>query len=315
MKNQQKQQKTEFNGVLNPGPTAAKEKSAPVAWKPAVGEAWVDLINNLQASSGSDTKPLLDLQDCYQGLVNETLRRSNVKDWNDRQELLQSVWLKFWQMVRLPRGKKGAWNATRSRFSSDPVATMLAKIAWSRAIDFHRAGVRSRRKQAAYIEDRICFGTAVAEYAVGAAGRRRKTFLACTNPSEPHKPETTLRRYVTDVAERVPAAVAQLPSRTQMILALRTEGQSVRQIGQALGVSAGEASRRLTDARNQARNQIRETCLAAEATGRSRYSPPAPAIETVRHTGRRSTSAPTTEAPQRSPRRTTLSRRSHARAG
>ena len=62
MKNQQKQQKTEFNGVLNPRPTAAEEKSAPVAWKPAVGEAWVDLINNLQASSGSDTKPLLDLQ-------------------------------------------------------------------------------------------------------------------------------------------------------------------------------------------------------------------------------------------------------------
>jgi RNA polymerase sigma factor (sigma-70 family) len=261
MKGKKKEKKVELEGVLNPQPTSmAADKSVSGSAKPAVGDSWIDLVNSLQTSSGSDTKPLLDLQDRYMGLVDEALRHGNVKDWNDRQDLRQMVFFKFWQMLQMPKGTRGAWDPGRSRFSTDPVATMLSKIARSRAIDFHRGRVRGRRKHDAYADDRSRFGEAVSDYAVAGAGRRRKTFLACTNPSAERKPEAALRRYVSEVAERVPAAVAKLPPEPRRILALRTDGQSVRQIGRSIGVSAGEASRRLTDARNQARNEIRQTC-------------------------------------------------------
>ncbi len=173
MKGKKKEKKFELEGVLNPQPTRmADDKSVSGSGKPAVGDSWIDLVNSLQTSSGSDIKPLLDLQDRYMGLVDEALRHGNVKDWNDRQDLRQMVFFKFWQMLQMPKGTRGAWDPGRSRFSTDPVATMLSKIARSRAIDFHRGRVRGRRKHDAYAEDRSRFGEAVSDYAVAGAGRR-----------------------------------------------------------------------------------------------------------------------------------------------
>lgn len=246
--------------VLNPLPTPAPNlhegPSETMLAKPVAGDDWAGLVNDLCADGGVDSRPLLDLQARYAPVIDRTLRLGNVKDWNDRQDVMQGVWITFLRILRLPQGSRGVWNPARARFSADPVATLLTRIARTRAVDFHRARVRRQRRHSAYAEDRGRFGDRVADCAETGGGVRRKTFLACTRPSAAARPTSALRRYVARVRDRVPAAVATLPEGPRRILALRTEGQTVRQIGLTIGVSPGEASRRLSDARALARQGI-----------------------------------------------------------
>ena len=55
MKGKKKEKKVELEGVLNPQPTSmADDKSVSGSGKPVVGDSWIDLVNSLQTSGGSD---------------------------------------------------------------------------------------------------------------------------------------------------------------------------------------------------------------------------------------------------------------------
>jgi len=240
-------------GVTTKADLAGLAERAGLAEKADLGGA--SLMNTLQASGGTNDKVLDELHCRYSHLVHNVLRRQNIRQAAERDDVAQLVWCKVWRISRKGTQEKGAWNPRRREAAADPFAALVTTIAHTQTIDYYRKRTRARRRHAAYLDDRRVFGGEVADLAV-TGHKKRRDFLNCLNPSLPSAGGAISRRGLAAAVQRLPQALAAIPARERTVLMLTAEGFTVREIGARAQCSGGEASKRLSRARQAARLQL-----------------------------------------------------------
>ena len=213
------------------------------------------LMNTLQSSKGTNEKALSELRCRYSHLVHNVLRRQNIRQSAERDDVAQLVWCKVWRISRKGKQEKGAWNPLRRQAAADPFAALVTTIAHTQTIDYYRKRTRARRRHAAYLDDRRAFGREAADLAV-AGHKKRRVFLNCLNPSLPSEWGAISRRGLAAAVQRLPEALAAIPERERTVLTLTAAGFTVREIGVRAHCSGGEASKRLSRARQAVRLQL-----------------------------------------------------------
>jgi RNA polymerase sigma factor (sigma-70 family) len=220
-----------------------------------------ELMNELQASGGTNDKVLSDLQVRLGGVVMNQLRRAGVRH-DVIEEVCAGVWRRVWKTSCKPAGTKGAWNPARARHTTDPFIPWLKRVARSRGIDWHRHNGRLRKQRqklkdfiehhgAAWLDER---GDWEDEKQPGRGPKRRKkpsTAEPAVEKRAKGVPVAT-RRQAAAGLDRVATTVAALDERQRRVLELCAEGLTNVQIAAAVGCSKGEVSRRLTAARKAA---------------------------------------------------------------
>jgi RNA polymerase sigma factor (sigma-70 family) len=222
-----------------------------------------ELMNELQASGGTNNKVLSDLQVRFTGLVMNELRQAGIR-WDVADDLFCTVWDRVWMTSRRPIGTKGAWNTGNARHTSDPFVPWLKRVAHNTAIDWHRRRRSDRRKQnefhdfvkrsgAGWLDERGEWHDESQPEASSSRQRAKKTGDG-TPPAEKRSKDlpTVTRREAAACREQVAKVVAALDERQRAVLELNAEGIKNVEIGTLVGCSKGEASRRLTAARKTA---------------------------------------------------------------
>ena len=128
----------------------------------------MELMNALAESQGTDSACLGKLMTRHEKLVWNTLRRWQVRPC-DVDEVAGKVWEKVWDMSRV-----GAWDASRARHVRDPFVPLLKKICKSKALDFHKATGRARRRHERFAEAVVACGDDWRAQLVSSSRRRRR---------------------------------------------------------------------------------------------------------------------------------------------
>ena len=220
-----------------------------------------ELMNELQASGGTNNKVLSELQCRLGGLVMNELRRAGLRR-EAVNEAFADVWKRVWEISQKSGGLEGAWNPGNARHTSDPFVPWLKRVAYSAAMNVHRTTGRQRKRRAKLKE----FVEQHGEAWVGQRGhwhdeqpgmpQQRKAKRAmpagATEERRSKGLPTVTRREAARAREQVLEAVADLDDRQRVVLELNAEGRKNVEIGVIVGCSKGEASRRLTAARKTA---------------------------------------------------------------
>lgn len=219
-----------------------------------------ELMNELQASGGTNDKVLSDLQVRLGGIVMNQLRRAGVRH-DAIEEVFAGVWRRVWKTSCKPAGTKGAWNPNRARHTSDPFVPWLKRVATNSGRDWHRKNSRQRKRQAKFqsfverhgdgwLEER---GDREVESQPGdVSPRRRKKRSRKAEPVVEKRAKgvpVVGRRQAVAGRNRVVETVAALDERQRRVLELRAEGRTNVEIAVIVGCCKGEVSRRLTAAR------------------------------------------------------------------
>ena len=106
-----------------------------------------ELMNELQASGGTNNKVLSELQCRLGGLVMNELRRAGLRR-EAVNEAFADVWKRVWEISQKSGGVEGAWNPGNARHTSDPFVPWLKRVAYSAAMNVHRTTGRQRKRQA-----------------------------------------------------------------------------------------------------------------------------------------------------------------------
>ena len=225
------------------------ERALPAPKRAAADLAVSELLNTLRETGGRDDVALLELQTRYDTSIARSLRKYDIRDWNDRQTITSDVWQKAIRVVLIPPGSRGAWNRSRSRRSDDPFRPLLDAIVRSKAIDFHRACSRGRKRFADYAEDVGRFGADVAALSETSRAARSR-LLGCLRPTEAEPIAAPLTRRLAGRARGgIATAVEGLPEPLRRVLLLKASGRRCCEIALHEGISRGEASKRLKRAR------------------------------------------------------------------
>lgn len=225
-----------------------------------------ELMNDLQASGGTNDKVLSDLQVRLGGVVMNQLRRAGVRQ-DAIEEVFAGVWRRVWKTSQKPAGTKGAWNPSRARHTSDPFVPWLKQVAANSGRDWHRKNGRQRKRHAefksfverhgdAWLEER---GDWQAEGQPGEASpkRRKKSRKVEARVEKRAKDVPAVsRRQAAAGRKRVAETVAVLDERQRRVLELCAEGLTNVEIAVIVGCSKGEVSRRLTAARKASIEQL-----------------------------------------------------------
>jgi len=240
--------------ITNPQPVSTRpdERILP-ATKPAPADIPVlDLLNTLRETEGRDSGAMLALQERYDREIDRSLRRHQIRDWNDRQIVTSDVWQTVVRIARIPSDDPSAWNPGRAATARDPFRPLLDRIVLSRAMDFLDERQKRRKRFEAFAEDVDRFGDDVASLAEPTGAARRR-LLEGLNPPKPRKaidPQLS-RRFAAAARPHLPAAVAGLSEPLKRVLLERASGRKSGDIAAAEGISQGEASKRFTKARQQ----------------------------------------------------------------
>lgn len=219
-----------------------------------------ELMNDLQASGGTNDKVLSDLQVRFGGIVMNQLRLAGVRR-DAIEEVFAGVWQRVWKTSCKPAGTKGAWNPLRARHTTDPFVPWLKQVASNKGRDWHRRNRSQRKRQAefkalverhgaAWVDQR---GDWQDDAPTGHRKRRKKSSTAAVPTGKRAKgvPVAT-RRQAMAGRDRVAETVAALDGRQRRVLELCAQGLTNVEIAAAVGCSKGEVSRRLTAARKVA---------------------------------------------------------------
>ncbi len=221
-----------------------------------------ELMNELQASGGTNNKVLSELQCRLGGLVMNELWRAGLRR-EAVNEAFADVWKRVWEISQKPAGLEGAWNPGNARHTSDPFVPWLKRVAYSAAMNVHRTTGRQRKRQAklkefveqhgeAWVEQR---GDWKDDEQPGMSQQRqakRATSAGATEERRSKDLPTVTRREAARAQEKVLETVAELDERQRVVLELNADGRKNVEIGAIVGCSKGEASRRLTAARKTA---------------------------------------------------------------
>lgn len=232
-----------------------------------------ELMNELQASGGTNNKVLSELQYRLGGLVMNELRRAGLRR-EAVNEAFADVWKRVWEISQKSGGLEGAWNPGNARHTSDPFVPWLKRVAYSAAMNVHRTTGRQRKRRAklkefveqhgeAWVEQR---GDWKDDEQTGMPQQRRAKRATSAGATEERRSKdlpTVSRRQAAGAREKVLEAVASLDERQRAVLKLNAEGLKNVEIGAIVGCSKGEASRRLTAARKTA---IERLAAHGEAT-------------------------------------------------
>ena len=220
-----------------------------------------ELMNELQASGGTNNKVLSELQCRLGGLVMNELRRAGLRR-EAVNEAFADVWKRVWEISQKSGGVEGAWNPGNARHTSDPFVPWLKRVAYSAAMNVHRNTGRQRKRRAKLKEFVEQHGEAWVEQRGDwhdeqpGTGQQRKakraTPAGATEERRSKDLPTVTRREAARAREKVLEAVAALDDRQRVVLELNAEGRKNVEIGAIVGCSKGEASRRLTAARKTA---------------------------------------------------------------
>lgn len=221
-----------------------------------------ELMNELQASGGTNNKVLSELQCRLGGLVMNELRRAGLRR-EAVNEAFADVWKRVWEISQKSGGVEGAWNPGNARHTSDPFVPWLKRVAYSAAMNVHRTTGRQRKRRAklkefveqhgeAWVEQR---GDWKDEEQPARPQQRKAKRAMPAGATEERRSKglpTVTRREAARAREQVLEAVADLDDRQRVVLELNAEGRKNVEIGVIVGCSKGEASRRLTAARKTA---------------------------------------------------------------
>jgi RNA polymerase sigma factor (sigma-70 family) len=226
-----------------------------------------ELMNELQASDGTNSQVLFDLQVRFTGLVMNGLRKAGVRS-DAIEDVFADVWDCVWETSTKPVGAKGAWNPGKARYTSDPFVPWLKRVVSSRAIDWHRRKHKQRKRQKKLQE----FVERHGESWIVERGdweddsdsshcplKRRKPHSSGKNAISERRSKqlpTFTRRQVAAFRSEIADVVAKLATRLQAVLVLKAEELSNVSISEHVGCSSGEVSRRLTAARNAVMREL-----------------------------------------------------------
>jgi len=212
------------------------------------GPSAAELMNDLQASGGRNSKPLEGLIRLHDGLVRRLLRQGNIRPC-DIDDVAGLVWHKVWMISRKSIDEVGAWNPARARGAADPVAPLIATIASTQAVEFHRRRQVENRRRAGLADLVERHGAGWRDEAAGAGASE-------TGMRKSRREPGCSRRLAAAGKEMVLAEMARLPGKERRVLELHCEGLTNRAIAEMEGCSFGEVSRRLTKARLKIRRQV-----------------------------------------------------------
>jgi len=211
-----------------------------------------ELMNELQASGGTNSKVLSELIGRHGYIVLNELHRANVRR-DDVDGIANLVWGKVWSISIKPLGAKGAWNPDRARHTNDAFFPLIKQIATSQAIDYHRR-CKVERKRRSVIEDAVNVpGAGWREQlgnrrgaSCGQSGRRRQA-----ESTEQQPVPGMSRRMAAAARESLPEFIAGLPEQERVVLQQHAQGLKNCEIAPVVGCSKGEVSRRLKKARGK----------------------------------------------------------------
>lgn len=237
--------------LINPKPeTADHDRAVPARKAPAPERHVTDLLNDLREVGTQESEAMHELSLRYDGLLDRLLARQGIRDWLERGALKQNVWLKVRDLVHRDPDEEGAWDPRRACSAADPLVPLISSIAASRAIDLLRKRSRDRRQQEVYLEDLVCWGDDVSDYAFTSRGARRRIAAKkiVSEEQKPFQPGVT-RRAAAAARGHLMTAVADLPEKIRRPLLLAAEGKTCVEIGRVVGVVPSTAWKRANKAK------------------------------------------------------------------
>lgn len=208
-----------------------------------------ELMNELQASGGTNSKVLSELIGRHGYIVLNELHRANVRR-DDVDGIANLVWGKVWSISIKPLGAKGAWNPDRARHTNDAFFPLIKQIATSQAIDYHRR-CKVERKRQSVIEDTVhVHGAGWREQLENRRGASSGQSGRCRQAENDAVPGMS-RRMAAAARESLPEFIAGLPEQERVVLQQHAQGLKNCEIAPVVGCSKGEVSRRLKKARGK----------------------------------------------------------------
>lgn len=207
-----------------------------------------ELMNELQASGGTNSKVLSELIGRHGHIVVGELHRARVQR-HDIDILANRVWNKVWAISRKPLHEKGAWDFDRSRHTADPFIPLIKRIANSLAIDYHRHRTVERKRRSAFEETVRLHGAGWRDEPEG-RGRRGGRWTENRRPAGKKEQVPGVTRRIAAAARgSLPEILARMPEQERAVLERHAQGLKNCEIAPLVGCSNGEVSRRLKKAR------------------------------------------------------------------
>jgi RNA polymerase sigma factor (sigma-70 family) len=210
-----------------------------------------ELMNELQASGGTNSKVLSELIVRHGHIVVNELYRAHVQR-HDVDIIANLVWDRVWAISMKPPSEKGAWDPDRSRYTNDPFIPLIKQIANSQAIDYHRHRTVERKRRSAFEDMVRIHGAAWRDQHDSRSRRadqrtRNRTRKQVQNDAVPGM----TRRMAAAARKSLPEFIAGLPEQERVVLEQHAQGLKNCEIAPVVGCSKGEVSRRLTKARGK----------------------------------------------------------------
>jgi len=209
-----------------------------------------ELMNELQASGGTNSKVLSELIVRHGHIVVNALHRARVLR-HDIDIIAKRVWDKVWDISKKAPTEEGAWNAGRSRLTNDPFIPLIKTIANSQAIDYHRR-CKVERKRRTRLEETVRVHGGGWREQLESQGRRGDSPAGRRKqPANSKQDSGMTRRSAAAARDSLPEIVAGLPEKERKVLELHAQGLKNSEIAPIVGCSKGEVSRRLKRARGE----------------------------------------------------------------
>jgi DNA-directed RNA polymerase specialized sigma24 family protein len=201
-----------------------------------------ELMNELQASGGTNSKVLSELMVRHEQIVFNTIHRANVR-LHDIDKVASRVWRTVWRISMKPRDQKGAWDPTRARHTKDPFVPLVKRIANSKAMDYHRKRKSQRKRWDAFEQSVRLYGAAWREQAECRQSGSRGA------AAEKAEVAGLTRRAVAAARGSLGEIIGSLPEKERVVLELHGQGLKNCEIAPIVGCGNAEVSRRLKRAR------------------------------------------------------------------
>lgn len=208
-----------------------------------------ELMNELQASGGTNSKVLSELIGRHGHIVVNQLSWANVQR-HDVDILANLVWDRVWAISKKPLRKKGAWDPGRSQYTNDPFIPLLKMIATSQATDYHRHRTVERKRRSAFEATVRVHGAGWRDQHENGSHQGGKRTSRRKQAEKDVAPGMT-RRMAAAARESLPEFIAGLPEQERVVLEQHAQGLKNCEIALIVGCSNGEVSRRLTKARGK----------------------------------------------------------------
>jgi RNA polymerase sigma factor (sigma-70 family) len=201
-----------------------------------------ELMNELQASGGTNSKVLSELMVRHEQIVFNALQRANVR-LHDIDVVAGRVWRSVWRISMKPRNAKGAWDSGRARHTKDSFVPLVKRIANSKAMDYHRRRKVKRKRWEEFEGSVRLYGTAWREQAECRKSGSRGA------AAEKAEVAGVTRRAVAAARGSLDEIIASLPEKERVVLELHGQGLKNCEIAPIVGCGNAEVSRRLKRAR------------------------------------------------------------------